>query len=101
MNNTTVFNCTLLQIDAWKDCDGWQWNNLFKLESGIMISEDSDLLKSSRKLLKYFRDNLGVLSEYSKGRVTIDWGHDIMGDVMITVCNKNTGEPLFALSSVH
>ena len=67
MENTTVYNCTLLQIDAWRDSNfGWSWNNIYKLESGICISEDSDLLKSSRKLLNYFRDNLGVLSDYSK-----------------------------------
>lgn len=101
IDNIAIFNCTLLQVDALKDDGGWYWNNLFKLESGIMISEDSDLLNSSRKLLKYFRDNLGVLSEYSKGRVCIDWGHDIADGVMITVCNKNTGEPLFAISSIH
>ena len=66
---TTVYNCKLIQINAWRDeCGEWSWNDLFKLESEIMISEDSELLKSSRKLLKYFRDNLGVLSEYSKGR---------------------------------
>lgn len=101
MGNTTVYNCSLIQVDAWKECDGWQWNNIFKLESGIMISEDSDILKSSRKLLKYFRDNLGVLSVYSKGRVSIDWNNDIIDGVLLTVCNKNTGEPLFALSSIH
>jgi len=97
-----MYNCTLLQIDAIKDeCGGWDWNNLSKLESGIMITDDSELLTSSRKLLKYFRDNLQVLSEYSKGRVSIDWNNDIMDGVLITVCNKNTGEPIFALSSIH
>jgi len=101
MENTVVYNCTLIQIDAWKEEGVWQWNNLFKLESGIMISEDAGILKSSRNLLKYFRDNLGVLSEYSKGRVSIDWNNDIMDGVLITVCDKNTGEPLFAISSIH
>lgn len=98
-----MYNCTLLQIDAIKDeCGGgWDWNNLFKLESDIMISDDSELLTSSRKLLKYFRDDLQVLSEYSKGRVSIDWNNGIVDDVLITVCNKNTGEPIFALSSMH
>ena len=101
MEDVTVYNCKLIQVDAWKDECGWFWNDLFTLESGIMISDDSDLLTSSRKLLKYFRDSLGVLNEYSKGRVSIDWNNDIMDGVLITVCSKNTGEPLFALSSIH
>lgn len=97
-----MYNCKLIQIDACRDIDGgWFWNNMFTIEEGICISDDSDLLKSSRKLLKYFRDNLGVLSEYSKGRVSIEWNNDLMDGLLLVVCNKNTGEPLFALSSVH
>ena len=95
------YTCKLLSIDAWRDGDGWYWNNISTIEEGIFIAEDSELLSSSRKLLKYFRDNLCVLSDKSKGRVFVDFGNDIMGGVLIVVHHKDTGEPLFALTSVH
>ena len=99
---TTYYKCKLLSIDAWRDPEGgWDWNNISAIEEGIFIAEDSELLDSSRKLLKYFRDNLCVLSDKSKGRVFVDFGHDLMDGVLIVVHHKGTGEPLFALSSVH
>ena len=99
---TTYYKCKLLSIDAWRDPEGgWDWNNISAIEEGIFIAEDSELLSSSRKLLKYFRDNLCVLSDKSKGRVFVDFGHDLMDGVLIVVHHKGTGEPLFALSSVH
>lgn len=101
MSEERVYNCTLISIDAWRDEDGWFWNDLHKMEEGIMITEDSDLLTSSRKLLKYFRDNLCVLNENSKGKVTVDFNNDIMDGVLLTIHHKGTGEPLFALSSIH
>ena len=99
---TTYYKCKLLSIDAWRDPDGgWDWNNISTIEEGIFIAEDSELLSSSRKLLKYFRDNLCVLSDKSKGRVFVDFGHDLMDGVLVVVHHKGTGAPLFALSSVH
>ena len=97
---TTYYTCKLLSIDAWRDGDGWYWNNISTIEEGIYIAEDSDLLSSSRKLLKYFRDNLCVLSDTSKGKVFVDFNNGGEG-VLIVVHHKGTGEPLFALSSVH
>jgi len=99
---TTYYKCKLLSIDAWRDPEGgWCWNDISTIEEGIFIAEDSDLLSSSRKLLKYFRDNLCVLSDKSKGRVFVDFGHDLMDGVLVVVHHKGTGAPLFALSSVH
>jgi hypothetical protein len=99
---TTYYKCKLLSIEAWRDPEGgWDWNNISTIEGGIYIAEDSELLSSSRKLLKYFRDNLCVLSDKSKGRVFVDFGHDLMDGVLLVVHHKGTGEPLFALSSVH
>ena len=93
---------TLLSIDAWKDPDGgWFWNDMLKLEEDIWVPEDSSLHTSNRSLLKYFRENLGVLNDYSKGRVAIDRNDDIMDGVLWVVCSKNTGQPIFALSSIH
>ena len=99
---TTYYKCKLLSIDAWRDPEGgWDWNDMHTIEEGICIAEDSDLLSSSRKLLKYFRDNLCVLSDKSKGRVFVDFGNDVMDGVLVVVHHKGTGAPLFALSSVH
>jgi hypothetical protein len=99
---TTYYKCRLLSIDAWRDPEGgWYWNDMHTIEEGIFIAEDSDLLDSSRKLLTYFRDNLCVLSDKSKGRVFVDFDNHMMDGVLIVVHHKGTGEPLFALSSVH
>jgi len=99
---TTYYRCRLLSIDAWRDPEGgWCWNDSHTIEEGIVIAEDSELLTSSRKLLKYFRDNLCVLSDKSKGRVFVDFNNDIMDGVLIVVHHKGTGAPMFALSSVH
>ena len=95
------YTCKLLSIDAWRDGGGWYWNDMHTIEEGICIAEGSDLLSSSRKLLKYFRDNLCVLSDKSKGKVFVDFGYDLMDGVLVVVHHKGTGAPLFALSSVH
>jgi hypothetical protein len=92
-----MYNCKLISIDAWRDENGWFWNDLHCMESGIFIAEDSELLTSSRKLLKYFRDNLQVLNNNSKGKVYIDFNNDIMDGVLLVVHHKGTGEPLFAI----
>lgn len=99
-NEKTYYKCKLISIDAWKDEGGWVWNNMFTIEEGIFIAEDSDLLTNSRKLLKYFRNTLDVLNENSKGKVRVDFNNDSEG-VLLVVESKSTGEPLFALSSVH
>jgi len=99
---TTYYRCKLLSIDAWRSPEGgWDWNGIHSIEEGIFIAEDCALLTSSRKLLKYFRDNLCVLSDKSKGKVFVDFNGDIVGGVLLAVHSKATGEPLFALSSIH
>ena len=86
---------TLLSVDAWRDYAGWHWNDCFAIENDIYI-EESEL--TSRKILKLLRSI--CLSEYSKGRVRVV--EDMSTDGYIfEIQNKNTGEPLFALSSVH
>lgn len=97
---TDFYNCKLISIDAWRDDCGWYWNDCHKMESGIIIAQDSKILTSPRAFLRYMRDTMECLSEYSKGRVGVEFNNDIDG-VFIVVNNKNTGEPLFALSSIH
>lgn len=87
----------LLSIDAWRDGEcHWVWNDFYLIEEGICFTDDSKVLKSSRELLKYLRDNLAVLSDYSKGKVRVVWDCDI-----IEIQEKNTGKPIFALSAIH
>jgi hypothetical protein len=98
MNTPDYTKYALLNIDALHDGDGWYWNDLRYIERGIYIADDSKLLSSNRALLKYMRDNLGVLSEYSKGRVSVEREYD---NEIITVCDKSNRQPLVALSCVH
>lgn len=94
-------NCTLISIDAWRDSEGgWDWNDMHKVEHDIMISEDSDILSNSRKCLAWFRQQ-GWLTDASKGKVRVDFNDDIIDGILIVIENKNTGEPILALSSIH
>ena len=87
-NYNGYLKCHLLSIDAWRYENGWSWNNWYTLEENIFIPEGL----GNRELIRFFRENLNVLSDYSKGRVEIDDdGYNIV------VCNRNTHEPLFAL----
>lgn len=86
----------LVSIDAWRnECGGWDWNNSYKIEDGIMLPDDI----TARKLLRFMRDS-GWLTESSKGRVSIDW-HNEMFEPFIEILDKNTGEPLLALTTIH
>ena len=82
-------------IDAWRDPDGWTWNNSSHVEEGFWISTEGSDLAFSRRLLGAFR-RAGWLSDYSKGRVRVDHGHAYI-DPMIVVEDKSTREPLIAL----
>ena len=76
----------ILSIDAWRDPDGWTWNNWFH------IGEYSHPIDTStRTILKTLREE-GYLSEYSKGRVTIE-----DDQYNLVVIDKNTREPLIAI----
>lgn len=95
------YKCKLLSIDAWRSPDGgWDWNNMHTLEEGIMIRQDSQVLSSPRSALAYMR-GAGWLNEYSKGRVRVDMGEDLVDGVCLVVEARSTGEPLFALTSIH
>jgi len=79
-------NYTLLSIEAWRDPDGWTWNNAFKVEADIYL----DPKLSARALLRFMRAR-GWLTEGSKGRIRVeDTGYDI------EIQDKGTHEPLFA-----
>jgi len=83
----------LVSIDAWRDCDGWSWNNWFEIEDDIYFSEDS---LTPRKIAAFLR-KMGVLTEQSKGQIRVD----MSCDECIEIQDKNTFEPIFALTQLH
>ena len=74
MKNDIYYKTKLLSVDAWRGGDGWTWNNWQTIEDGIYLHES--VLNSSRKLLKFCREKLEILTADSKGKVQID-GQDI------------------------
>jgi hypothetical protein len=79
----------VLSIDAWRDGDGWQWNNWFN--AGEFPNASADMLDKPRALLRWFRE-AGYLSEGSRGRVAIDDdGYNVV------ILDRGTREPLYAL----
>ena len=88
----------ILSIDAWRDMDGWTWNNHFKV--GEITREDLEREgRTNRTLLAYLRRE-GYLSDRSKGRVRVCDEHSYDG-TFIEIQDRHTGEPLFAISSIH
>lgn len=79
----------ILSIDAWRDPDGWQWNNWHSV--GEFPNTLADTLDKPRALFSWLREN-GYLSAESRGRVALD---DDQYNVVII--DKDTREPLFAL----
>ena len=78
----------ILSIDAWRDPEGWTWNNWFDVGT---FDAPADTLDSPRKLLRYMRDQ-GYLSGASIGRVAIE---DDQYNVVIL--DRRTRKPLFAI----
>ena len=88
----------ILSIDAWRDGDGgWTWNNHYKV--GEISLEDFDKLTTNRRLLGYMRKH-DYLSGRSQGLVRVD-NPGCYDGVFIELQDRRTGEPLFAISSIH
>ena len=88
----------LLSIDAWRNPEGdWYWNNSRCLDDAWYW--DTEYM-TPRRILRELREN-GFLSEYSKGLMTVVDGTYGGDGYCWEVRNKNTGEPVFVLSSVH
>lgn len=80
----------ILSICGWNygKCE-WGWNAWTYLDA---TAPSICLEWSHRKILKYLRNDLQLLSERSKGKVAIeDDGYNLV------VINKNTHEPLYAI----
>ena len=76
----------VLSIDAWRNGDGWDWNQWFN--AGTVELENLD---NTRSVLKAMRDQ-GFLSEASKGRVEID-----DDQYNLVICDRNNHMPIFAI----
>ena len=76
----------ILSIDAWRNDEGWTWNNWFHV-GDYHYSLDT----GNRQILKMLRYD-GYLSDYSKGRVSIE-----DDQYNIVIMDKNTRKPLFAI----
>ena len=79
----------LLSIDAWREENGFVWNDWFKI--GDIEKADFEKLNTNRKLIKYMRDN-GYLGPNSQGLVSVnDDGYNV------TFCERSNGRPVFAI----
>ena len=90
---------TLVSIDGWRNsCGGWDWNDQHKLREysreelePVLGEHDKN---RPRRIFAFLRAE-GYLSDKSKGRVRLDVsGSD---PDYLTIEDKNTGEPIFAL----
>ena len=80
----------ILSIEAWNGRDGWSWNDWHTV--GCITKADFEALNSTRKLLKWFRDEGYLSRKKSVGKCGIeDDGYNIV------VTNRVTFEPLFAI----
>jgi hypothetical protein len=80
----------ILSIDAWRESEGgWTWNDAHKL--AVTIPADC-VNWSNRKLLAYLRNDAGILSDKSAGRISIE-----RDDRYITINEKANGRPLYAI----
>lgn len=81
---------SILSIDAWRDGEGWTWNNWFRVGS-ISVAELATL-KTNRQILAYMRRE-GYLSDYSAGRVTVD-----DDQYNLVICDRGNLMPVFAIA---
>lgn len=81
----------ILSIDAWRNTEGWEWNNWFKVGT-FDLDENGSILDSPRKLFRWMREN-GYLSEGSKGNVMVE-----DDQFNIVIADRCDGRPLYAIA---
>lgn len=88
MKNKITYKTKLLSVDSWHDGECWSWNNWQTIEEGIYLHETT--LNSPRKLLRYCRNKLKILTNSSKGKLQVeDDGYNVQ-------IQTRNGECLFA-----
>jgi len=84
----------ILEVDAWRNEEGWYWNNACTLETGVHISPITP-----RRVARLLRQ-WGYLTDESKGRILVEM--DLFGeDVFIEIQVKSTKQPLLAIVTDH
>ena len=83
-----------INIDAWKDDGGWYWNNGCK---EFTVSIPDDVMDSNRKLLKFMRESLGVLTAERKGKIYVDRYDGSSVEFQI----RSNFQPLYALQLIE
>ena len=82
----------ILSIDARRDGDSSTWNAWYKCGTIDKATFEALEAKGTRAILRYLRDEAGLLSDASKGRVSVeDDGYNVV------IVDRNTREPLFAI----
>lgn len=79
----------VLSIDAWRDGEGWMWNNWYNVETSEPFPEA--LLGNTRKTLNLLRKE-GLMGSNSIGRVTIE-----DDQYNYVVMDRKTRQPLYAI----
>jgi hypothetical protein len=83
-------NIRVLNVSAYKDDGYWNWNYWNTVAE--ITKEQFLALKSDRQTIKFVRDELGLLSEHSKGKIAVDDdGYNV------TIVQKSNNMPIFAL----
>ena len=79
----------VLSIDAWNDGDGcWTWNSWYKVGSAPLEA----MHWKPRRVLKYLREDLGLLPGASKGKLAVE-----DDQFNLVIVEKRSGRPLYAI----
>jgi len=97
-NKREWLRLNIVAIDAWRDADGWTWNRWDTIRQGWLWADDE---LTPRKILRRLRDD-GIASPYSTGQLRVEVCADDGPDgTLIEIQDRNTGEPLLALTNLH
>ena len=88
----------ILSIDAWRDPEGWSWNDHRKVGTVTMATVLA--LDTPRKVARFLRAE-GYLTPASAGKIRVDMGDCYVEETLIEIQDKGTGEPLIAISAIH
>lgn len=86
--NSTI---RVLSISAVKNDGYWEWDSWRQV--GEISIEEFESFKSDRQTIKFVRDELGLLSEHSKGKIKVisDDNYNLI------IADKSNDMPLFSI----
>ena len=76
------------QIDAWREPDGWYWNDVYNL--GILTTAAGTKQGLKKALTMFLVNQAGILFNSRETRCEYD------GDIL-EIQRRSNGEPLFAM----